>query len=84
MVTTTLKTMVDAEQVVESQAIMVQGLFLATACIKTMPTKPSIKRSSIIPGVVMVDNSQGLSNLLGLRGRYLCLDGCYWTQEHNP
>jgi hypothetical protein len=28
--------------------------------------------------------SKAFSNLLGLKGRYLCLDGCYWTREHNP
>jgi hypothetical protein len=56
-VATTLKTAVDAKQVVESQEDTVQGLFSATAHVKTMPTRPAIERSSIIPDVVVVDNS---------------------------
>jgi hypothetical protein len=56
----TLKTAVDAEQVVESQADTVQGLFSAAARVKTMPARPAIERSSITPGVVVVDNSQGI------------------------
>jgi hypothetical protein len=59
-VVTTLKTAVDAEQVVESQEDTVQGLFSAAAHVKTMPAKSAIKRSSITPDIVMVDNSQGI------------------------
>jgi hypothetical protein len=84
MVATTLKTAVDVEQVVESQEDTVQRLFSAAARVKTMPARPAIERSSITPGVVVVDNSQDIFNLLDLKGRYLCLDGCYWTREHNP
>jgi hypothetical protein len=40
-VATTLKTAVDAEQVVESQENTVQGLFSATARVKTMPVRPA-------------------------------------------
>jgi hypothetical protein len=64
-VATTLKTAVDAEQVVESQEDTVQGLFSADACVKTMPARPTIEKSSIIPGVVVVDNSQGIFQLVG-------------------
>jgi hypothetical protein len=64
-VATTLKTAVDAEQVVESQEDMVQGLFSAAARVKTMPTRPAIERSSITLGVVVVDNSQGIFQLVG-------------------
>jgi hypothetical protein len=56
-VATTLKTVVDAEQVVESQEDTVQGLFSAVARVKTMPARPAIERSSITPSVVVVDNS---------------------------
>jgi hypothetical protein len=62
---TTLKTAVNAEQVVESQEDLVQGLFSAAARVKTMPARPAIKRSSITPGVVVVDNSQGIFQLFG-------------------
>jgi hypothetical protein len=58
IVATTLKTAVDEEQVVESQEDTVQRLFSAAACVKTMPTRPTIERSSITPGVVIVDNFQ--------------------------
>jgi hypothetical protein len=68
-VATTLKTEVNTEQMVESQEDTVQGLFSATACVKTMPTRPVIKRSSITPGVVVVDNSQGIFQLVGLKGK---------------
>jgi hypothetical protein len=68
-VATTLKTAVNAEQVVESQEDTVQGLFLAAVRIKTMPARPAIERSSIILGVVVVDNSQGIFQLVGPKGK---------------
>jgi hypothetical protein len=68
-IATTLKTAVDAEQVVESQEDTVQGLFSAVACVKTMPARPAIERSSITPGVVVVDNSQGIFQLVGPKGK---------------
>jgi hypothetical protein len=68
-VATTLKTAVDTEQVVESQENTVQGLFSAAACVKTMPARPAIERSSITPGVVVVDNSQGIFQLVGPKGK---------------
>jgi hypothetical protein len=64
-VATTLKTVVDAEQAVESLEDTVQGLFSAATRIKTMPARPAIERSSIIPVVVVVDNSQGIFQLVG-------------------
>jgi hypothetical protein len=42
-VATTLKTAVDAEQMVESQEDTVQGLFSAVAHVKTMPARDVIK-----------------------------------------
>jgi hypothetical protein len=69
MVATTLKTAVDAEQVVESQEDTVQGLFSAAARVKTMPARPAIERSSITLGVVVVDNSQGIFQLIGPKGK---------------
>jgi hypothetical protein len=68
-VATTLKTAVYAEQVVESQEDTVQGLFSAAARIKTMPARPAIERSSITPGVVVVDNFQGIFQLVGPKGK---------------
>jgi hypothetical protein len=68
-VATTLKTALDAEQVVESQENTVQGLFSAAARVKTMPARPAIERSSITPGVVVVDNSQGIFQLVGPKGK---------------
>jgi hypothetical protein len=72
-VATTLKTAVDAEEVVESQEDTVQGLFSATARVKTMLARPAIKKSSITPGVVVVDNSQGIFQFVGLKGKVYVL-----------
>jgi hypothetical protein len=68
-VATTLKTAVDAEQVVESPEDTVQGFFSVAARVKTIPTRPAIERSSITPGVVVVDNSQGIFQLIGPKGK---------------
>jgi hypothetical protein len=68
-VATTLKTAVDAEQVVESQEDTMQGFFSAAARVKTMPARPEIERSSITPGVVEVDNSLGIFRLVGPKGK---------------
>jgi hypothetical protein len=70
-VATTLKTAVDAEQVVESQEDKVQGLFSAAARVKTMPARPAIERSSITPSIVVVDNSQSIFQLVGPKGKVL-------------
>jgi hypothetical protein len=48
-VATTLKTAVDAEQVVESQKDMVQGLFSAAARVKTMLQGPRSKGHPLHP-----------------------------------
>jgi hypothetical protein len=69
MVATTLKTAVDTKQVVGSQEDTMQGLFSAAARVKTMPARPAIKRSSITPGVVVVDNFQGIFQLIGPKGK---------------
>jgi hypothetical protein len=68
-VSTNLKTAVDTEQVVESQEDIVQGLLSAAARVKTMPARPAIKRSSITPSVIVVDNSQGIFQLIGPKGK---------------
>jgi hypothetical protein len=68
-VATTLKTAVDTEQEVESQEDTMQGLFSAAVRVKIMPARPAIKRSSITPGVVVVDNSQGIFQLVGPKGK---------------
>jgi hypothetical protein len=44
-------------------------LFSAAARVKTMPARPAIERSSITPGVVVVDNSQGIFQLVGPKGK---------------
>jgi hypothetical protein len=68
-VATALNTAVDAEQVVKSKKDTVQGLFSAAARIKTMSARPAIERSSITPSVVVVDNSQGIFQLIGPKGK---------------
>jgi hypothetical protein len=42
---------------------------LLAARVKTMPARPAIERSSISPGVVVVDNSQGIFQLVGPKGK---------------
>jgi hypothetical protein len=64
-----LKAEIQAEEVVKSQEDTVQGLFLVATRVKTMPTRPAIKRLSITPGVVVVDNSQGIFQLVGPKGK---------------
>jgi hypothetical protein len=34
-----------------------------------MPARPTIERSSITPGVIVVDNSQGIFQLIGPKGK---------------
>jgi hypothetical protein len=75
--TNAMKTEVHLEPVVDSDEDIVQELFAIVARIKTMPARPATERSSISPGVVVVDNSQGIFQLMGLRGRYSYLDECY-------
>jgi hypothetical protein len=72
-VATTLKTAVDVEQVVERQEDTVQGLFSAAARVKTMLARPAIERSSITPGVVVVDNFQSIFQLVGPKGKVFVL-----------
>jgi hypothetical protein len=60
-----LKAEIQAEEAAESQEDTVQGPFLAATRVKTMLARPAIERSSIIPGMVVVDNSQGIFQLVG-------------------
>jgi hypothetical protein len=69
MVAKALKIEVQAEEAIESQEDTVQGLLLAATHVKTMPVRPAIKRSSISLGVVVVDNSQGIFQLVGPKGK---------------
>jgi hypothetical protein len=63
--TNAIKTEVYLEPVVDSEEDTVQGLLSAAARVKTMPARLTIERSSISPGVVVVDNSQGIFQLVG-------------------
>jgi hypothetical protein len=72
-VATTLKTTVYAGQVVESQEDTVQGLFSTAARVKTMLARPAIERSSITLGIVVVDNSQGIFQLVGPKWKVFVL-----------
>jgi hypothetical protein len=76
-VTNAMKTEIHLELVVDSEEDTVQELLAAAARVRTLPARPAIERSSISPGVVVVDNSQGIFQLVGLRGRYSYLDECY-------
>jgi hypothetical protein len=63
---------------VETQEDTIQGLLLAATRVKTMPTRPAIKRSSIMPWWWLII-PKAFSNLLGLKGGYLYRDEYYWT-----
>jgi hypothetical protein len=64
-----MKTEVHLEPVVDSEEDTMQELLAAAARIKTMPARPAIERSSISPGVVVVDNFQGIFQLVGPKGK---------------
>jgi hypothetical protein len=64
-----MKTKIHLEPVVDSDNDTVQGLLSAAVRVKTMPARPAIERSSISLGVVMVDNSQGIFQLVGPKGK---------------
>jgi hypothetical protein len=63
--TNAMKTEVQLEPMVDSEEDTVQELLAAAARVKTMPVRPAIERSSISPGVVVVDNFQGIFQLVG-------------------
>jgi hypothetical protein len=67
--TNAMKTEVHLEPVVDSEEDTVQELLAAAARVKTMPARPAIERSSISPGVVVVDNSQSIFQLIGPKGK---------------
>jgi hypothetical protein len=67
--TNAMKTEVHLELVVDSEEDTVQELLAAAARVKTMPARPAIERSSISPGVVVVDNSQGIFQLVRPKGK---------------
>jgi hypothetical protein len=67
--TNAMKTKVHLKPVVDSEEYTVQELLAAAARVKTMPARPAIERSSISPGVVVVDNSQGIFQLVGPKGK---------------
>jgi hypothetical protein len=58
-------TVAKAKEAIESQEDTIQGLLLAATRVKTMPARPAIERSSIAPRVVVVDNFQGIFQLVG-------------------
>jgi hypothetical protein len=70
MVITAMKTEVHLEPVVDSEEDTAHELLAVAARVKTMPARPAIERSSISPGVVVVvDNSQGIFQLVGPEGK---------------
>jgi hypothetical protein len=71
MATNAMKTEVHLKPVGDSEEDTVQELLAATTRVKTMPARPTIERSSISPGVVVVDNSQGIFQLIGPKGKVL-------------
>jgi hypothetical protein len=67
--TNAMKTEVHLELVVDSEEDTVHELLATAAHVKTMPARPAIERSSISPGVVVVDNFQGIFQLIGTKGK---------------
>jgi hypothetical protein len=64
-----MKTEVHLEPAVDGEEDTVQELLVAAARVKIMPARPAIERSSISPRVVVVDNSQGIFQLVGPKGK---------------
>jgi hypothetical protein len=71
--TNAIKTEVYLEPIVDSEEDTMQGLLSAAAHVKTMPARPVIERSSISPRVVVVDNFQGIFQLVGPEGKVFVL-----------
>jgi hypothetical protein len=69
MVTNAMKPEVHLELVVDSEEDTVQDLLATVARVKTIPARPTIERSSISPRVVVVDNPQGIFQLVGPKGK---------------
>jgi hypothetical protein len=67
--TNAMKTEVHLEPVVDNEEDTVQELLATAARVKTMPARPAIERSSISSRVVVVDNSQGIFQLVGPKGK---------------
>jgi hypothetical protein len=67
--TNAMKIEVHLEAVVDSEEDTVQELFATAARVKTMPARLAIERLSISPRVVVVDNSQGIFQLVGPKGK---------------
>jgi hypothetical protein len=68
-----MNTEIHLEPLVDSEEDTVQGLLSAAIRVKTMPARPAIERSSISLGVVVVDNFQGIFQLVGLKGKVFML-----------
>lgn len=52
--------MVEEGDYKEEEASSDMDVYGAISRVKTMPRRPTIERSSITPGVVMVDNKNGV------------------------
>ena len=64
-----LKTEMIGVEADRSQEDNIEGLLSAAQRVKTMAARPAIERSSITPGVVVVDNSKGIFQLVGPKGK---------------
>ena len=64
-----LKTKVIEVEADRSQEDIVEGLLSAAQRVKTMAARPTIERSSITPGVVVVDNSQSMFQFVDPKGK---------------
>ncbi|MHC5720951.1 MAG: hypothetical protein ACYTX0_55260, partial [Nostoc sp.] len=54
------------------------GLIAATTRLKTVPIRLVIERLSIIPGVVVLDNSQGIFQFVGPKGKAFAPQRVLW------
>jgi hypothetical protein len=67
--TNAMKTEIHLEPVVENEEDTVQELLIAVVHVKTILARPAIERSSISVEVVVVNNSQGIFQLVGPKGK---------------
>ena len=66
---TAIAAMVDKGGYEDEEASSDMDVYAAISRVKTMPRRPAIERSSITPGVVMVDNRNGVVQLVGPLGQ---------------
>ena len=67
--TALVRTGAHAEVDSETESTLGASLCAAAARIQTIPRRPAIERASLTPSVVMIDNSRGSQQIIGITGQ---------------